>query len=162
MKEQFCTYEISLKLKELGFVEECLAYYSKFEIDRIGQTNLHFLPRSKEKKIQETLIYKNSNYLQLPDNFKKYHDYTYLSGQRNMNVSIHLVSAPLWQQAIDFLDTKYNIVVLYNKYDNGFYWGEIFSKEKGGLIQSPLKFFCKEKAREEMVLTSIKLCQKEK
>ena len=27
MKEQFVTYEIALKLKELGFNEECLAYY---------------------------------------------------------------------------------------------------------------------------------------
>lgn len=27
MKEQFCTYEISLKLKELGFDEPCLGYY---------------------------------------------------------------------------------------------------------------------------------------
>ena len=27
MQEQFCTYEISLKLKELGFNEECLGYY---------------------------------------------------------------------------------------------------------------------------------------
>ena len=28
MKEQFVTYEIALKLKELGFDEECLAMYS--------------------------------------------------------------------------------------------------------------------------------------
>jgi hypothetical protein len=27
MKEQFVTYEIALKLKELGFDEECLGYY---------------------------------------------------------------------------------------------------------------------------------------
>ena len=27
MKEQFVTYKIALKLKELGFNEECLAYY---------------------------------------------------------------------------------------------------------------------------------------
>ena len=27
IKEQFVTYEIALKLKELGFNEECLAYY---------------------------------------------------------------------------------------------------------------------------------------
>ena len=27
MREQFCTYEISLKLKELGFDEPCLGYY---------------------------------------------------------------------------------------------------------------------------------------
>ena len=27
MKEQFVTYEIALKLKELGFDEPCIAYY---------------------------------------------------------------------------------------------------------------------------------------
>lgn len=29
MKKQFVTYEIALKLKELGFDEECFGYYSK-------------------------------------------------------------------------------------------------------------------------------------
>ena len=27
MREQFCSYEIALKLKELGFDEPCIAYY---------------------------------------------------------------------------------------------------------------------------------------
>jgi len=31
MKKQFCSYEICLKLKELGFNEECLGYYSNEE-----------------------------------------------------------------------------------------------------------------------------------
>lgn len=35
MKEQFCTYEISLKLKELGFDEECLAIYANNEKDHL-------------------------------------------------------------------------------------------------------------------------------
>ena len=29
MNEQFCNYEISKKLKELGFEDECLGFYSK-------------------------------------------------------------------------------------------------------------------------------------
>lgn len=29
MKEQFCTYEIASKLKELGFDEPCLAFYDE-------------------------------------------------------------------------------------------------------------------------------------
>ena len=29
MKEQFCTFEIALKLKELGFDEPCLGYYEQ-------------------------------------------------------------------------------------------------------------------------------------
>jgi len=31
MKKQFCSYEICLKLKELGFNEECFGYYRKEE-----------------------------------------------------------------------------------------------------------------------------------
>lgn len=34
MKEQFVPYEISLKLKELGFNEECFAYYRNRELYR--------------------------------------------------------------------------------------------------------------------------------
>ena len=36
MKKQFVTYEISLKLKELGFDEECLAAYEE------GDLNIYF------------------------------------------------------------------------------------------------------------------------
>ena len=39
MKDQFVTYEIALKLKELGFDEECFAYYldKKFYLERLGK-----------------------------------------------------------------------------------------------------------------------------
>ena len=33
MKDQFVTYEIALKLKELGFDEECFAYYLDKKFD---------------------------------------------------------------------------------------------------------------------------------
>ena len=55
MKEQFVTYNIALKLKELGFDEECLAYYidpeNPFYEDNHGnKTNfmcIHFIPHSE-------------------------------------------------------------------------------------------------------------------
>jgi hypothetical protein len=37
MKEQFAPYEIALKLKELGFNEECLAWYYYDEEDNTAQ-----------------------------------------------------------------------------------------------------------------------------
>lgn len=40
MKEQFCTYEIALKLKELGFNEECLASYFEWPIPDRGTFEL--------------------------------------------------------------------------------------------------------------------------
>lgn len=33
MQEQFVTYEIALKLKELGFNEPCFAYYDEEDIN---------------------------------------------------------------------------------------------------------------------------------
>lgn len=36
MKEQFVTYEIALKLKELGFDEKCLGYFNNTENLTIG------------------------------------------------------------------------------------------------------------------------------
>ena len=40
MKEQFVTYEIALKLKELGFDEECLAWYDKDKQFQLLNTNV--------------------------------------------------------------------------------------------------------------------------
>lgn len=51
MKEQFVTYEISLKLKELGFDESCLAYY-------LGNGGFVALSQNKTYFIGE----KNSNF----------------------------------------------------------------------------------------------------
>lgn len=34
MKEQFVTYEIALKLKELGFDEKCVASYYTYDIKK--------------------------------------------------------------------------------------------------------------------------------
>lgn len=41
MKEQFCTYEIALKLKELGFDECCLAVYFKNKFQLIKGFNIN-------------------------------------------------------------------------------------------------------------------------
>ena len=67
MKEQFVTLEIALKLKELGFNEECLG---------------HFVYNSGE--------------------IHTLHSGT--SGSNKQTDSITL--APLWQQVIDWLDSK--------------------------------------------------------
>jgi hypothetical protein len=39
MKHLFCTYEISLKLKELGFDEKCLAFYGVLKELKVEVTN---------------------------------------------------------------------------------------------------------------------------
>ena len=43
MKEQFCSYEISLKLKELGFNEDCFGWYTSYASARLANNNKPFL-----------------------------------------------------------------------------------------------------------------------
>ena len=74
MKEQFVTYEIALKLKELGFDEECLGAYIPDE----------------------------NNYLEIGGIFKECKS---------------LIKAPLWQQAIDWLNSK-NLYIFFYRGEN--------------------------------------------
>ncbi len=74
MNKQFVTYEIALKLKELGFDEKCFALYDAYQHNR-----LVYLDEDG----------KNS------------------AGIIKTNKSMEISSlAPLWQEAIDWLETK--------------------------------------------------------
>jgi hypothetical protein len=83
MKEQFVTYEIALKLKELDFNEECLCTYAvngrRFQ--RNPSNNM------AGEEIEEPYTWKNS--------------------------LIHksVMTAPLWQQVIDWFREKHNIII---------------------------------------------------
>lgn len=108
MKEEFVPYNLALKLKELGFDEGCLAYYSKEAIyeDRDGnKTNFVLL----SAKIRGELVGHGSvrNYL-----------FQWLLDNDRTNGELHTLSesitAPLWQQVQSFLD------------DNGVIIGIIF------------------------------------
>lgn len=74
MKEQFVTYEIAKRMKELGFNEPCFTVF-------VSSRVITFLPSSM-------------NYC-----------------KNNNELPIHTVSAPLWQQAIDWLREKYNVEI---------------------------------------------------
>jgi len=71
MKEQFVTYEIALALKELGFDEECFAFYLF------------------DKQLQLSCAVYNTN--------------SYWEDSK-----LRDISAPLWQQVIDWFRVKYN------------------------------------------------------
>ncbi len=76
MKNQFVTYPLSKKLKELGFDNECLGWY---------------MPPNQ-------LIYDRK----CPKSFK------------NLNSEMFngsVCSAPLWQQIIDWFETKFNLYI---------------------------------------------------
>ena len=56
MKKQFCTYEISLKLKELGFDEECLGAYMGHRLVIVGDNLIQ----------ANVTAYEANNYIKAP------------------------------------------------------------------------------------------------
>lgn len=97
-------------------------------------------------------------------------DYGYINKYDNIKVS-----APLWQQVVDWLRIKRNIHIEITRHENG--WGSYLSKEKFGErfvkgyyakipffyidnIEVDCSFRSYEVAREEAILQAIELCQK--
>jgi len=84
MKEQFVTYDIALKLKELGFDEECLCTY--------GKSDKRFMRNPGTNMIDEP-VEDNPYYWQ------------------NSKVHESVICAPLWQQVIDWFREANNLQV---------------------------------------------------
>ena len=96
MNKQFVTYEIALKLKELGFNEKCLASYYTDDERNYGKGDIYDCRR----KLSSSIDF---------DPFKEEFDNFYINSNET-----YYVSAPLWQQVQSFLD------------DNGVIIGIIF------------------------------------
>ena len=90
MKKQFVTYEIALKLEELGFDEDCILTLSYLDGCHY-KTNVEYEPSMW--LINDKQIECNVTKEQLRNDFK--------------DTSLIELSFPLWQQAIDFLREKY-------------------------------------------------------
>lgn len=104
MEKEFVTYEIALKLKELGFDEPCIMFYD--------------------------VIHNNDLRIGTEDSY--WGDYTGFRKWNSMPNSPWkpfglLISAPLWQQAIDWLREEHNIYIdisgrLIDSEDKTFQW----------------------------------------
>ena len=134
IQSQFCSYEIALKLKELGFDEECFCTYHNAE-----------LSRNPSHKIDATPI-QGKPYV-----------------WKNSKVHNSIVCVPLWQQVIDWFREVKNIIVEVwydNTQDDGFSWlYEIYidnneHQHDGSYYDS---FY---EAREQAILKAIELCKK--
>ena len=151
MEKQFVTYEIALKLKELGFDEECLCTYSNGE-----------LSRNPSNRIDAKPIQKNP--------------YTW----KNSKVHNSIVCAPLWQQVIDWFIDKYDIhislepVYKPQQFQNLMYCYAISTKENfyGGMDDNLDNWIglndggnmfhienSRYKAHEQAILKAIELCK---
>lgn len=107
MKKQFVTYEIALKLKELGYNEQDFGYYRlSFEEDNepFIKTELEF--------------------------FKERYD------NHNFRLELHksaiaaICTAPLWQQAIDWFRTEHNLHIILLPFTANFYSFSIYKSDK--------------------------------
>lgn len=110
MEKQFVTYEIALKLKELGFDEPCLAY---FESVYDGLTQKH----------AGRLVLGNK-----PEHLQSYKQLIYIFGQNNQ-------LAPLWQQVIDWLREKHSILIYPHFCEDGVFF---LCVRKGTFIKDSL------------------------
>lgn len=96
MKEQFVSYDVALKLKELGFDEKCFAYFNEHKrLSQFPDLNV-FWNSNKEISFNRGL--------------------RYLLNKNKADLTMCL--APLWQQAIDWLREKHEIFIAIN------YWGK--------------------------------------
>lgn len=129
IKNQFVTYEIALKLKELGFDEPCLAYYS----NKYGDIELFSeftLDHSK------TVFYNYSEYETIAPLFQQIIDW--FREKYKLYVNIEPKITKEWEFSISEL----------NK-------GLLFGN-KSLYINKNLDFY---KAREQAIFKAIKLCQ---
>ena len=136
MKEQFVTYEIALKLKELGFNEKCFGYFgiqNEVEIEISYNSDLNLIRRN-------------------------------------------FISAPLWQQVIDWFKEKYNIWIIVDTSLIKFYKDDqllppkfqfviedLINRDNDYLFHSAdeeLFYFDYKEARNSAILKTIELCQK--
>ena len=140
MKEQFVTYEIALKLKELGFNEKCLASYYTDDERNYDKGDIYDCRR----KLSSSIDF---------DPFKEEFDNFYINSNET-----YYVSAPLWQQVIDWFKEKHNmyIEITYEgglQKDTSLYSFQIWSNQTSNKSDK-MNYF---KAREQAILKAIEL-----
>ena len=101
MKSQFVTYEIALKLKELGFNEPCFGYYTPIKSWMIQGTKINPEPHFHGPNWSNV---DNTFYFMYKSN--SFGDRTEVVYNSYFTKAIYNIAVPLWQQAIDWFDTK--------------------------------------------------------
>ena len=136
MQREFVTYEIALGLKELGFDEECFAIFFRTILNN-GRT-VNYISDDWESPFYKNRTNSESN-------------------------SVDIVSAPLWQQVIDWFRERYNWLIVVDVANSTEYYAAIREFDEDGCIISkiPYKNYpTYYKAREQAILKAIELCQK--
>lgn len=134
MKEQFVTYEIALALKELGFDEKCFVIFFKGILNNGHHVNYI----SNE---WESTFYRNKT-----------------NSEAN---SIDIVSAPLWQQVIDFFREKHDIdIEIHSSFGSGgWWWANLCYNPTRTEVLNIARFENYNEARKQAILKAIELCK---
>ena len=134
MKEQFVTYEIALKLGELGFNEKCFGYYYCKSNIHIGDNCYSFTNGYITKTYVENVCQSDDAFL-----------------------------APLWQQAIDWFRNNNILIEILatDDWDHWIFqiWGKDMSAPFYHMYESD-ENKSYEEAREQSILKAIELIQK--
>lgn len=147
MKKQFTTYEIALKLKKLGFNEPCFKYFYDGEI-----CNLYKI-KSQGCEIVDFEETTNSE-IDL-----EYEDCSFPEDDAELGIKYsEPCAAPLWGQAIDWLEDEYLILIQteYNITHN--FWHHFmcpYEKDFGHIDEHGFKN--RYEAREKAILKAIEL-----
>ena len=156
MEKQFVTFEIALKLKELGFNKPCLASYYTDDERNYAKDGTY----DCRQKISSSIDF---------DPFKEEFDNFYINSNET-----YYVSAPLWQQVIDWFREKHNLSIDSPKLDewNPGKWSvKLESLDKKIILEEHVGqpywriyrcFDSYEKAREQAILKAIELCKDKK
>jgi hypothetical protein len=127
MKEQFCNYDIALKLKELGFDEPCIAFFNTSSI-----TSLCFCD-----VFGFVIEHEGDEYIKNSDEYK--------------------VAAPMWQQTIDWFREKHGLIIYISTYQKDKHLIGVFTYDGSELTELGEWIPTYEEAREQAILRAIEL-----
>ena len=141
MKEQFVTYEIALKLKDLGFDEPCIAYY----FNRYGDVELFsefVIDHSKR------VFYTHSEYETIAPLWQQAIDWFLKKKHLYIDITFKEVKGP----KIEGINSVYFDIEIYS-----IFGGDAWKKYRFSEISDDYYY-----AREQAILKAIELCKDKK
>ena len=168
MEKQFVTYEIALKLKELGFDEPCFGYYTPMKKWMMEGTRIN-----PERHFHGCNLANSDNTMYFMYLQNSFGDRDSVVKNSEFTKAIHNVAVPLWQQVIDWLREKHKYSVsIHVDEDNSTpsnikYWyciDSFFEVPNNKIVREGIEevdnFSSFEEAREQAILKAIKLIKK--
>ena len=158
MKDNFVSYKIAKKLKELGFDEPCIGYYTPMK-DWMISTNPKYNPEPHFIGPNWSNTDNTFYFMYIPNSFG-YRDKVVQNSE--FTKAIHNIAVPLWQQVLWWLEDNYQILIQveYNV-TNKFWLYNIFHYDKKFNNITSYGFESRKEALDSAVLKAIKIIENE-